>query len=621
MASYNGYQNERNKYAKSSNQFRKADSSTKERELDAVWREKLTDWTTFYRRNIHRFIEHYLGVELYLYQIIWIYLMSQNSVFMSICARASAKSYLIALYAIAKCILYPGTNVVIMSATKKQAGLIITEKIQGIFQPKYPNIAREIDKIVSNNTNWEVFFHNGSKIVVVAASDNARGHRSNLNIYEEFRLVKKEIIDKVGTPMLEIRQAPYLKKEEYKNCFYEAEEVFISSGGYKHEWIWSELVKYINGLYQGKSYGVFATDYFTAIKHRIKTFSQIQIDKEKMDETSFSMEYQNLMIGESDSAYFKYKDFKNNSDLELAFYPHKNEEIIKTRQKHKTKEIGEIRLLIADIAMAGGQKNDNTIIQLMSLQPSSKGYIRQLKYIESCNGMNTENQVLRLKQIFNDFQCDYFVLDIANAGRSIYDLLTKKTIDTTRVREDGEIIEYDALKITEDSKYHLVNKDTIDDLKQRTLLANASPVIIPITGTVELNHLVHMEMKKTLNDRKIQLLINPEKAEDMLIKSKRITGETNNDERIDLLKPYLETNEMINESVSLESVWTSGKLKLVEPSGNRKDRYMTLGYGNYFASVLERYLLKQEDNNDMKSIMGLMSNGFKKENTLKNIFR
>ena len=36
----------------------------KEQDLTREFEDKLIDWCTFYRRNIHRFIEHYLGINL-----------------------------------------------------------------------------------------------------------------------------------------------------------------------------------------------------------------------------------------------------------------------------------------------------------------------------------------------------------------------------------------------------------------------------------------------------------------------------------------------------------------------------------------------------------------------------
>ena len=44
---------------------------------------------------------------------------------------------------------------------------------------------------------WQVDFHNGSVIRVVASRDISRGKRSTFTIYEEFRLIDKEVLDAV----------------------------------------------------------------------------------------------------------------------------------------------------------------------------------------------------------------------------------------------------------------------------------------------------------------------------------------------------------------------------------------------------------------------------------------
>ena len=67
-----------NNYA---NKGRIVKSETHEQEF----REKIIDWTTFYRRNIHRFVEHYLGIKLHIYQKIMIYLMNLCPLIVFIC--------------------------------------------------------------------------------------------------------------------------------------------------------------------------------------------------------------------------------------------------------------------------------------------------------------------------------------------------------------------------------------------------------------------------------------------------------------------------------------------------------------------------------------------------------
>lgn len=75
-------------------------------------------WMTFFRRNLHRFVSDYLGIKLHLYQSIMIYLMGVCQFVVVVASRASAKSFIIALYACCRCILYPNSMIVISSAKK-----------------------------------------------------------------------------------------------------------------------------------------------------------------------------------------------------------------------------------------------------------------------------------------------------------------------------------------------------------------------------------------------------------------------------------------------------------------------------------------------------------------------
>ena len=86
-------------------------------------------WGTFFRRNMHRFITDYLKISLYEYQAIAIYMMGVSNLICIIASRNSAKSFLVAVYAVARCLLYKGTKFRIGAATEKQAKLIVSEKI------------------------------------------------------------------------------------------------------------------------------------------------------------------------------------------------------------------------------------------------------------------------------------------------------------------------------------------------------------------------------------------------------------------------------------------------------------------------------------------------------------
>jgi len=117
MASFTKGTFQRNnaKYSGHANQFMAPKCMIKEKSRTDEWTENIIEWTTFYRRNIHRFIQHYFGIELFWYQIIWIYFMSICDVFVTIASRASAKSWLIAIFAIARGVLYPNSEVVVVA--------------------------------------------------------------------------------------------------------------------------------------------------------------------------------------------------------------------------------------------------------------------------------------------------------------------------------------------------------------------------------------------------------------------------------------------------------------------------------------------------------------------------
>lgn len=172
MSSYNNYQGDFRRNARSDNQnIQPKDMVEKSR--DDLWEENIIDWCTFYRRNIHRFIQHYFQVELHLYQIIWIFFMSLTDTFITVASRASAKSWIIALLALARGVLYPRSEIVIVAKTKKQAGIIFG-KID-MLRKDYPNIAREIRDFKNSQNDRYCELYNNTTIKAVICDDGGRG--------------------------------------------------------------------------------------------------------------------------------------------------------------------------------------------------------------------------------------------------------------------------------------------------------------------------------------------------------------------------------------------------------------------------------------------------------------
>jgi len=414
--SYKNFKNEYRQGARSSNVFRQPKIMKTEKEITQERKNRQIDWITFYRRNVHRFIEHYFGITLHPYQIIWIYAMSVSDSYVSICSRAVGKTWLLAIYAMARAVLYPGSKVVVVSSTKEQGGIIIDEKIKDL-RDEYPNVAREIKSLTSNMNVREVELHNGSRVVVVAARDSSRGKRSTFTIYEEFRLIEKEVIDAIIRPFSFIRQTPYLKNPKYQHLVERSKEAFISSAWRKGEWWHEETLKNIKNMILGKNFGFIAIDYLAAIKHRIKTKEMIEDDRAAMDDVTALMEIDNIPWGESALAYFKLQMLTRDRKIKKAFYPQRNETYNERKNPYQLDIAGdEVRIVTCDIAQIAGKANDLSITGCIRLLPTKKGFRRELVYMESYSGVNSILQVLKIKQIYYDFRADYLVLDMMNSG-------------------------------------------------------------------------------------------------------------------------------------------------------------------------------------------------------------
>ena len=165
---------------KSPHKKRKNLSSRKKDRLN----EGMKIWTSFYRLNIHRCAIDYLGLNLYPFQIILLYMMNIMYSVCLVCARGLSKSYTCAIFLVCKAILYPNSLIVVSCSTKEQARNLIKEKIAKELCSQSKMLKREISKVVIGTNETVIYFHNGSTITAVNASQNTRGLRAHVLVVE-----------------------------------------------------------------------------------------------------------------------------------------------------------------------------------------------------------------------------------------------------------------------------------------------------------------------------------------------------------------------------------------------------------------------------------------------------
>lgn len=558
-------------------------------------------WNTFFRRNLHRVATDYLGLKLHLYQILILYLMGISRFIAIIASRSAAKSYIIAIYACCICIVKPGSKVVLSSATKGQSKLIISEKIRNELMANSPMLRKEIRTIKDNQNEVIVFFRNNSTITVVPASENGRGYRSTCIIREEFRQIDKHIEDSVLAPFQIIRTPPYMLDAAYegnKELQEESVDVYISSSWLDNgHWMWKIVDQAYDGMIDGQDMCLLAFDESITLKHNIKSMIYMQNEKKKQDPLTWRIEFLNERVKEDTSAYFTYSMLQKNQRVKKAFYPRRN---IDARFNKKNiydipKQSGELRIVSCDMAFVENKRNDNSIFSCMRLLPEftnftrndssvvniSNGYRRIVPYMESVQGGDTAKQALRIRQLFEDFHADYIVLDLRNAGISIYDMLARVMYD------DERDCEYSPLSCMNDEK-----------VANRVLAEGAEPCIFVINATPKLNSDIAQDFRRTLDEERIDLLVSFEKASEEILPN--ITDYVNApdaDTQLFYESPFLETQALISETTGLiyEKNVQTGAITIKERGSNRKDRYTSVSYGSYFAGLLEQDLISDKD--------------------------
>lgn len=557
--------------------------------------ENLMKWVGYWRANPQRFAKEYLNLHLFLYQKILLYMMNKVSWFMYIAARGQGKSYLIAIYCVIRCILYPGTRVVIASSTRKQAALIITEKIIGDIYNKSYAVRCEVQEYSASVNNTEIIFRNGSKISAETSSDNSRGLRGNILIVDEFRLVKKEIIDDVLKPMLNVyRIPPYMNKPEYMHLPREEnKQLYISSAWYQSDWAWTEFQSYMKDMMTSTTTFVCSLPYQLSLYHKI--LPKQTVEKEKLsdtfDQTSFNMEYEALFVGENDKGYFKLADINKCRNVTKAFVPPTSLEYAENQSRANPKNIsnlprvnktGEIRLISLDIALMGGskqQKNDSSAFMLFRLIQDGNKYRREVVYIETIHRTIADDDLaVRLKQLYEDFEADYVVMDTNGVGLGVYNSCTRILHDEERDKD------YEPWSCINDEEMNKARKDT------------GVPVVYSVKADAKFNHIIATSLKTAFENGRISIpCTDIEKREELVAKKGFLAMTANEQQR--QLYAFQQASAMTSELVGLEYTVISGNIKIQEVGTATKDRYSALAYGNHYANEFEKELNKDESDN------------------------
>lgn len=545
--------------------------------------EGMAIWGSFYRENIDIFVTEYLRLDfLKDFQLDLLCMMNESRNFVWVASRGMGKTFLIALYICIRCILYPATKVVIVSGTRGQS-LAVFEKIQLELMKKSAALCNEINMKESkfSGQDAKIVFNNTSYIKIVTANDNARSNRANILVVDEFRMVKKDTLDTVMKKFLTSRRMPpyaELTKEE-KNAEYakEPNKTFYASSAYfKDHWSYAKVLDVFRSMLAGNKDFVCGLPYQLSIQEGLLFAEDVESDMLESDfnEVKFFMEMQAEFFGAEDGAFFDFDSIAKNRRINYPMLPDALANILGNdkRVKIPPKQNGEKRILSADIALMSSKKhnNDATAIFINQMLPTKAGrYTSNIVYSDTFEGMHTEDQALAIRKLFDEYACDYIVLDCAGVGLGVYDALVRDIVDP----DSGEI-------------YPAISCCNSQEMADRCTVKGAEKVIWAIKANATLNSECAVLLREGFRSGKIRLLSTEYDAEALLSEVKGYNS-LSQAERLRVQMPYVHTTLLIDELVKLQHEESGGKIKIYEKSGMRKDRYSSLSYNYYVATQLE----------------------------------
>lgn len=549
---------------------------------------KVKLWGSFYRKYPFMFCKDYLGLNLKLFQKILLYLMFNFNFFMFIASRGLGKSWLTAVFCICKACLYSSCKIVVASGNLKQGTQII--KYIDEMRKDCECLDRSISYLNDKPNTAKVEFWNGSIITVVASNAGARSGRANVLIVDEFILVDKNTINTVLRKFKANPRSPkYLNKPQYKHLAERNQEIYLSSAGAKWHWSYTKFKSFFNSMMNGKKYFLCDLPYQLTIKDGLRMREEVldEMSEDDFDPLAWSVEMEGIWLGENEKSYFKFDDLEPNRNINFPIYPKYIYDKVKDPKfKYPKKKDGEIRILASDISVMPGKNNDSSVFTIMKLTPLKNKvgsyYLREIVYMETMSGGHSTIQAIKIRQMFEDFDCDYIILDCAGVGMGIYDNLVQNLYDKDRC------VEYEAFTCFND-----------DEMASRCQVSDAPKKIYAMKAYANINSECAISFRDNLRKGKIKLLINENECKQMLENIKGYSS-LSVEEQSKLLHPYMQVSSLISEMVNLEAEINTqtSQVKLKEQAGQRKDRWSSASYGNYLANILEKDLRKQDDDDD-----------------------
>lgn len=368
-------------------------------------------------------------------------------------------------------------------------------------------------------------------------------NRANVLLLDEYRMIDKDTIDTILKKFLTQQRMPTyseLSDEERKEAYDKEDNITIyaSSAYFVDHWSYTLCEDVWDAMIAGeRKQFICGLPYQLSISEGLIKKSRIESETYERDFNliKFTMEYEALWYGETDGAFFDYNTIAKNRKIPYPMLPERLAFKVGNPRDLRIlpKMHGEKRILSADIALMTSRRhrNDATAVFVNCMRPTKAGrYTSNIVYSETYEGLRTDAQALNIRRLFDEFDCDYLVLDAQGVGMGLFDYLASDINDP----DSGEI--YPAISCC--------NNDT---MAERCTVPGAPKVIWAMKASAEINSTCAYRLLEGFRSGRVRLLANEYDGERFMMQNINGFKGLSGDEQLELEKPYYDTTLLIDE--------------------------------------------------------------------------
>ncbi len=300
----------------------------------------------------------------------------------------------------------------------------------------------------------------------------------------------------------------------------------------------------------------FGGDYEIPVAHGLLDANSIEEIKE--DETysplSFSREYGSIWSGGSDNAFFNPEIIDKSRVL-------KHYELKYSLDVNQQKE--GFYIFAVDV----GRIDCVSVVTVFKCYKKKNGvYMKDLVYLETIATEHFEEQAIRIKDLYQDFNPRAIVIDAQGMGIGLVDFLIIPT--HTKDMYGHEIVL---------PPFGVTNNDDYD----KYLTSDSIKVLYLMKATPELNSFMHVNVLNQFISGNVRLLVNEVGAKKVIAKDSSLKNLPTL-ERFNWMRPYIDTDILKEEMMNLQEAKTKNGRHVTLEQANRKikkDSFSSLEYG------------------------------------------